>query len=308
MITALHQYITTKYPGKDLLSAVLEVTTSIYQDKFCCFADCGAGVGYSSVRYLDILRSNLRPEHLDKGAVVSYEPLSENIKELERRLNQKNDSRSVVRNVAVSNYSGQAKFTIPNRMRAGSDSWSEGTSAVGYLGSTDNAECIDVTVVRLDDEPYHFNFLKFDLQGGERLALDGLGGRISDAKVLYIEQQLLGGPEAPDFMSLDFLVERGFICFYDEVQFGVNPLISAVPMKLLKDGGVNINNIFMPNGRGLPGIYRGSLSYGMPNSIDQNGRFSDEFIIKLKRAGVPWMATDVLAINKDFFASIASHL
>lgn len=308
MITALYDYITSKYPDKDLLTTVLSITTNIYQDEFSVFADCGAGVGYSTLRYIDILSSNLKPEFIDKAIVVAYEPLPENLKEMGSRLTNK-IPRVIIRNLAVSNFTGHASFTVPKRMTAGSSSWSQGTSAVGYLGKAElNKESISVPVIRLDEEPYLFDFLKFDLQGGERLALDGLGDSVQKAKILYIEQQLLGGPEAPDPMPLDLLVDQGFICFYDEVQFGVNPLVSAVPIKLLENGGVRITQIFMPNGRGLPGIYRGSLSYCAPNSIDQHGRFTDDYIAALKLAGVSWMATDILAIHKDCFSRIISNL
>ena len=190
-------------------------------------------------------------------------------------------------------------------MTGASDLWGQGTSAVGYLESAESTDSLSVPVVRLEDEPYtHFDFLKFDLQGGEKAALLGLGEKAKNAKLMYVEQQLLGAPEAPDSMPLSILSELGFISFYDRVQFGFDTSRGDIPLKLLASGGIDVKSIRMADGRGLPMCLRGELQFNSKLRMSSDGAFDDDYITDLKKAGISWMATDIIAINSEIFPKV----
>ena len=139
--------------------------------------------------YLSILHNNLEVNAYERASIVCYEPLPENCLELSKRISQHHAAKRVtLREMAVSDFNGSSSFSIPKRMIGGASAWSEGASAVGYLGNGMGmaGDSIPVQTVRLEDEPFRFDFIKMDLQGGEKAALAGLGGTLDEVKVLYI--------------------------------------------------------------------------------------------------------------------------
>ena len=298
MLTSLISLVEEKssLPALDfLLSKLIET----FPSDISTFADCGAGIGSSAVKY-----STLLSKH-SPAKVICYEPLPENLLELAGRL--KHLPNIEIRPVAVGKLAGQATFSVPRRMTGPSAIWGPGTSATGYIGERPGLDNITVDVVRLGDEPYpRFDFIKMDLQGGEADALEGLGNKAQHAKMLFVEQQLLGGPEAPEPMSLKILHDLGFVCFYDEIQFGLVSTISEIPIRLFEIGGMKVTKILMPNGRGLPFSGRAVFTAKRSEKLSATGTFEPGFIRELKGAGVPWMATDIIAINRSIMPVFAT--
>ena len=158
-----------------------------------------------------------------------------------------------------------------------------------------------MNVVKMEDEPFsQCDFIKLDLQGGEKAALQGLGEKLGRTKVVYAEHQLLGDQNR---QPQDFLSRNGFICYYDKLQFGIKDA-AEVPVKLLRDGGISISRIKLPDGRGLPLILWGSLEFGGRSRMTSDGTFDSGYIQELKDAGVYYLQTDVVALNKDLHSEI----
>lgn len=277
------------------LNYILPKMIKFYQRDFCRFADCGAGVGHTALTYLEALKKNLLEDALPRACVYAYEPLPENFAELSLRT--KEVPMIQARKTAVSDFHGSASFLVPSRMTGKSQSWGEATSAVGHLSSAGVGDVVNVDVTRLEDEikPY-FDFLKLDLQGGERSALVGAGAQLRGTKLVYAEHQLLARKET---QPLEFLLENGFICFFDALQFGFDKKLQELPIALLKETGVEIDRLRLADTRGFPNIFWGSLSIEKTLRLQPDGTFPDDFINKLREAGFVYLQTDVLAVNVD---------
>ena len=170
MYLSLHPYFSRtirdgRVASGELLPHVLRSFASKFGKGFSIFADCGAGIGDTTLEYGEIIPPG--------GRIFSYEPLPENLRVLEKRLQV--DERFCLRPVAVSDVNGEAHFSVPSRLQSNMGSWTEGTSYNGYLSeSADGSEKIAVPTVRLQDEdPERFDVVKLDLQGGEHKALLG---------------------------------------------------------------------------------------------------------------------------------------
>jgi FkbM family methyltransferase len=275
------------------LDYILPKMVKFYQTGFCRFADCGAGVGHTALGYVKALKDNLSEDALQKASIYAYEPLPENFAELSLRT--KEITQIKARNTAVSNFTGSSSFLVPSRMTGKSQSWGEATSAVGYLSDAVGGETVNVEVVQLENEiETFFDFLKLDLQGGERNALIGVGKRLREVKLVYAEHQLLGRRES---QPLDFLLSNGFVCFFDALQFGFDKKLNEPPLKLLKEAGVEIDRVRLADSRGFPNIFWGTLSMEKSTRLKLDGTFPQDFIDKLRDAGLVYLQTDVLAIN-----------
>lgn len=306
MKTSLLKYIRSRGYSGDCLGYLLPKMIEYYKENFRVIADCGGGIGHTALMYEKFLKDGLAPELYLNSAVFVYEPLPENIGELKIKVASK--PVITVREVAVSDFNGESSFMIPRRMTGSSTSWGAGTSAVGYLGHNSGAETVGVKVVRLaDEEPDYFDFIKLDLQGGERKALIGLGDKLQRAKLIYAEHQLL---YSPDTQPLEFLENAGYICYFDRLQFGFKGNTEEVPISLLKEAGITIERFRMPDNRGMSssGIFWGSIDINSTRHLSANGRLSQEIIDKLRSANAEYIQTDVVAIHRDYYAEIVSLL
>jgi FkbM family methyltransferase len=215
--------------------------TKSFASDFYQFADCGAAVGHTALAYRKIQEENLPPSIKEKAKIYCYEPLPENLKEL--MLNTFYYPEILVRPVAVSNFIGKSSFAIPRRAVGESSHWGHGTSAVGFLGSVETFENIEVPVVRLDSDCQDgFDFVKLDLQGGEKSALQGLGSNIMRAKLIYSEFQLLTRSQDS---TLSFLLDCGFICFFDRLQIGIKADQKDIPLTLLSNLGLVVEQLIL---------------------------------------------------------------
>ena len=110
----------------ELLPHVLRSFVGKFGAGFSIFADCGAGIGETTLEYGEIIPPS--------GRVFTYEPLPENLRVLEERL--QSNERFCLRPVAVSDVNGEAHFSVPTRLQSDMGSWTEGTSYNGYLSES----------------------------------------------------------------------------------------------------------------------------------------------------------------------------
>lgn len=302
MYLMLHQLFDSSSLTKNAIDFILPKLIKVFQKNFSVFADCGAGVGYTSGQYRDFLYQNLHESCISEAQVYCYEPLPENYSVIIKKLG--GDSIFKLRNVAVSNDCSKAKFSVPCRMHGNASDWSEGTSYGGKLDNTvSSGDFIEVPTVRLEDEiDGCFDFIKLDLQGGEYKALVGLGQKISQVKLFQVEFQLLW-----DDMSADYLRQSGFITFFDRLQFGLNTNILEVPFKQLSEIGLVVDRVKVPDGYGIPLIFWGHFSKynGIIDEVTLSLR--SEKRDALKKIGVNYMQTDILSFNASIFPTV-SHL
>lgn len=204
-----------------------------------------------------------------------------------------------MRPYAVSDFCGKASFAIPRRTLDEASHWGKGTSAVGFLGNMNNLESIEVDVTRLDNECEEgFDFIKLDLQGGERKALQGLGDKLTRAKLIYAEHQLLRDPQDG---ALNWLLECGFTCFFDRLQIGVRTNVGEIPISLLIELGIVVDRLLLPDIRGVGEDY---MLFGYfdssSSSLGLSGLLSPAIVNDLMSAGVYYSQTDVIAFRPSY--------
>lgn len=248
MINAMQPLLAKLPPQTSILDLLLPQITKLLQDDFIYWVDGGAGVGTTSAAYAAILDRELHEENKAKSLVACYDPLPENVAVLRERFGDA--PRFLIRDVALSNAAGEAIFSVPSRITsAGAGPWAPGTS---YSGSLKHAaadrEKITVKTVRLADEGIpRFDFVKLDLQGGELDALKGMGDKLKEAKLLYIETQLLHNWDV-----LSFLSENGFFLLFDRLQFGFDSSTKYLPFEALNKCGITIDRMHLPQNSGMP--------------------------------------------------------
>lgn len=273
---------------------------------FCRFADCGAHLGLTTLLYERILSQNLTDDALGYASIRSYEPMPDNLTVLRQATHSK--PLITIRPVAVSEFAGQSQFVIPTRWSGGpvltnnnTLSRSDNSSTEGHLVVDDDPlvasfeSVITVDVVRLEDESVSgFDFVKMDLQGGERAALVGMGHHIHKTKLLYVEHQLLGHP---DKQPLTLLQELGFHCFIDTLQFRFHEHITTIPADLLREGGIAIDCVeIMNDGKNSP-RFQGHMEHGKTCLLQEDGTFPNDYAQALRDSGIHYLQTDILAIN-----------
>lgn len=299
MMNSLLTWLRGRNPGTNALDHVLPRMVARLGPDFAVFADCGAGVGHTGKSYARILNDNLPEADRPKARVFCYEPLPENLPSLHKALDPV--PAAVIRPVAVGDKVTKASFVVPRRIvSTSSHGWTAGTSALGFLGKSGDAETIEVDVVPLRDEPVaRFDFVKLDLQGGERAAIRGLGDKLDQVKLIYAEHQMLGKPE---YGPLSMLQDAGFLCFFDKVQFGVRLATRELPLALLRDIGLTVERIVPPDGSGMSRDYMltGYLD-DAAGALPASGIFPTETIARLKEAGIYYLQTDVLAVNPRIY-------
>lgn len=304
MLNALHPLLAKLPTTSSVLDVVVPRVTRELQDEFVYWVDGGTGVGTSATGYAAILERELHPEHAGLALVICYEPLPENVLVLKQRLGH--DSRYLIRDVAVASQTGTATFTVPSRITAaGAGPWAQGTSFAGSLRhGSPSSESISVQTVRLDEESVpRFDFVKLDLQGAEIDAIQGMGARLQEVKLFYVETQLLH-----DWGVLRLLNEQGFVLLFDRLQFGFRPDLPYVPLELLGACGIAIDRIHLPQESGMPLICWGHFDAGAEMLDPRSFVLKSEISKKLIDGGVTYLQTDALAINVRWLSRIAPCL
>ena len=301
MLAMMHAHLSTGRYGDSLLPFVLSNLVKSLQGDFCRFADCGAGIGWTSQEYAELLGKQLSDDVKARALVACYEPLPENF--VQMRKNLVGDIYTLHQQ-AVSDVAGTAVFYVPVRMGSGNRLWTEGTSYGGTLTTFSSKESISVETVRLQDAyAKPFDFIKLDLQGGEMKALEGVGTMLDEVKLLYVETQLLS-PAA----STDFLNRKGFITFFDGLQFGLVDGAEEVPFSLLESLGIEITRARVPTPDGFPLILWGRFKPNADLFDAETLSFKSEIADKLVSAGVSYMQTDTFAFKPSILQLLTRHL
>jgi len=144
--------------------------------------------------------------------LISYEATPSKIPEIRRKISGLGD-KVIIRNAAVTNFSGEITFYIPNGA-GGSEQDSTGNQKF-WSGNT---HAITVPAVRLDEEiKERIHFLKSDTQGGEFHVLLGAEKIIDNygIDVLHLEFSpnlaVANGENLEEMM--EWLQSKGYVCF-----------------------------------------------------------------------------------------------
>lgn len=294
MILAFHNAFSSDRLTGNAIDFILPKLAKDFSEEFCRFVDGGAGIGGTAMEYSRILAANLDESAFNKARITCYEPLLENYTEMTNRLANIDICR--LRNAAIANTNGTARFCVPRRQTGNSETWGKGTSYDGFLNDTQQYyESIEVNTVRMEDDldgPQ--DFVKLDLQGGELDAIRGLGKLLSETKLLYIEAQLMKDNDA-----CQYLAENGFALFFDKFQFGLMPGATEVPITQLTRLGISIDRMRLSNNSGMPLILWG---YVAKNGRDLFNKYSfvEEVREYLKGSGIQYMQTDAICVNVKY--------
>lgn len=270
---------------------------------FCRIADCGAGVGHTAGHYVAAMRARFQSGMPERARVVCFEPLAENAAIIRERF--RSEPLVEIREEAVSRDAGQAVFSVPGRMTVDQGGgWVPGTSYGGLLGNIGFGEQITVPTVRLDSFP-SFDFVKLDLQGGEPDALLGLGSRLRDVGIFYVEHGLFTPHDA-----IRSLEEQGFTVFFDQLQIGLRATDNqTIRLDEMKKRGLEIHAIYPPT-VGLPLMFWGRFDSSKFCMLSENGALTAEAREAYIQLGIDYIQTDIIAVNpsmmKRFGKFIAS--
>jgi FkbM family methyltransferase len=303
MLTALHRLLKVNPSNTHILDLVLPKLTKELQGDFCHWVDGGSGVGGTSWEYSLVLAAQLADPR--QARVYCYDPLPDNYQAMKTRLGD-NRHPFVLREAALSSDKGEATFVVPSRVGTGAGMWAPGTSWDGYLkrGPT-SASAITVKTVRLQDEDIpRFDFVKLDLQGGELGALQGMGDRLAEAKLLYVETQLLPNAQNP----VPYLKQNGFLPFYDRLQFGVVPGTKFLPLGELKECGIVVDRIHLPQTAGMPFICWGYFDSEKGALDPETSILKQDIADRLVKAGISYIQTDALAVNPAYWGKVEALL
>ncbi len=177
------------------------------------FVDLGAHRGYYT-----LLASKLVGA---KGRVFAFEPAPENFALLARNVKGRSNITLVPK--AVSNKSGTAKFFL-----SPDDSITHSLYEVG-----DNRQCVEVEVTSLDeffkDKDATIDFIKMDIEGAERSAIEGMANIIKKNENLKIvtefwpEYHEISGCSGESFLRK--LAEYGFkLYLIDDDKATIEPI------------------------------------------------------------------------------------
>ena len=236
------------------------------------------------------------------GLVYAFEPFPGN-----HRFFKNQDSRIKLVKAAISDHAGHSRFCIPKVVTEGDD-WGArgfvGYSSLGHIESfgesvrrrlkslyrtrrpnQSRAEYISVETVRIDGilQPENINFVKLDLQGGEFLALQGMGDLLNRTEMLWIEFS--------DQKSVTKkLLQTGFILF------DTNYLCINTSRQQLKE-------------LGLEPVRETVLSTSTPALFAKRVIDVDDYsrwFRNARKSGV--VQTDLLAVNQKFLEQFLSIL
>lgn len=287
-----------------LLDELLPRFFDAFEGEFVHLVDGGAGVGSTSKFYWEAASRLLPSAAKPLISVYSYEPLAENARVLRNMF--AGNRQVIIRESALSDRTGTQTFSVPSRMTGeGGGAWSAGTSFGGSLRpGRSGTETVQVQSVRLDEEEVpRFDFVKLDLQGGELDALRGMGSRLREPKVMYVETQLLH-----DSGVLRHIAEAEFFVTFDRLQLGFKNDLRYLPMRALDEAGVVIDKMHLPSQGGVPLFCWGHFRPGAKVFDPKSFVLEPEISRKLQDAGVSYLQTDALCINLRHWKTIAPLL
>lgn len=307
MFLSLHDRMEKKNSGSAFMDKLLPLLVQAQGREFNRFADCGAGVGNTALSYGMLFDKADCGAARDGAKIHCFEPLPENFLQIERRLS--GCPIFELHQRAVSNETGQAQFCVPSRLaQDAAGHWKTGTSYAGHLGRVDSQETIDVATVRLDQiDGGRFDFVKADLQGGELNALLGLGSKLSDVKVVYVEMQLL----KDNSRLLTLLRDAGFSLYYDQLQFGLTDPGPYVELGAIRNVGLSVTRMRRDIGDGLPLIMWGHFHSLGERIVDSSGALTDSAHAAFRCAKIQYLQTDVIAVHSricDLFTELLADL
>ncbi len=265
--------------------------------------DGGAGVGSFTGRVLGGTTG---------CKVIAYEPLPENAKVLRSRFN--GVSAVDIREAALGDQTTSVSFEVPERRGIPDSLWAPGTSYGGFVSRSGILakakgiakkllrrgvrsrpyEKISVRMVRLDsDLDVCPDFIKLDLQGGEPEALNGLGSRLAQVKIMKIEIEMLSGDARRRCVQL--LNNAGFFLLVEDFQFLV-PHVTDRLRRALTDIGIEIEleDRILPSDPSV--LVKGKWPSGRPLPM-QNIELTKDFADVLSASKASFFAIDLIALN-----------
>jgi FkbM family methyltransferase len=252
-------------------------------------ADCGAGVGCTAKNICDTIRS-----YTDDFVIHCYEPFGPNFQILKNNL--KSD-KFILHQKAVSDKNKISKFKVPNFVEKSFGSWSVGSSYSGSLLrdsiERESPEDLEVCSVRLDNENFSFDFVKLDLQGGEHEAILGLGDKLKDVSLLYVEHDFLQNSNS----KVIKILENDFTLLFDSIQFGFNENKDFVNFFEFENIGINIYSMWTN-----PLFYKAIIDIKCIDHAEKT--IKNEVKELLNKYNVYYFQTDIIAINNKIASSI----
>jgi FkbM family methyltransferase len=145
--------------------------------------DIGSYIGYTSILTSKIVREN--------GHVYSFEPISENLLNLERNIKLNKCKNISIINKAPSNKNGESEFIIQNKGE------NLGMSSMVWGKKKYNTKKQLVKTIRVDDDStlryLSPKTIKIDVEGAEGLVIEGMQNLISRCRpYIYIECTSIG--------------------------------------------------------------------------------------------------------------------
>jgi len=145
--------------------------------------DIGSYIGYTSILTSKIVREN--------GHVYSFEPINENLLNLERNIRLNKCKNISIINKALSNKNGESEFIIQDKGE------NLGMSSMVWGKTKDNTKKQLVKTIRVDDDSklryLSPKTIKIDAEGAEGLVIEGMQNLISRCRPhIYIECTNIG--------------------------------------------------------------------------------------------------------------------
>lgn len=184
--------------------------------------DGGAGMGTTAA---EIAAS------VDAAAIYAYEPFPGNHRFFDGKLPA--NIRLIKK--ALGKATGQMTLAVPSVVKAESK-WGQlgraGYSSAGHLTATEAAgeHDVQVDVVRADEDlpggGKNVGFVKLDLQGGERDAINGMSGFLPDVKLMWVE--FMYGPDHDPREIAVALAAHDFVLFDTQYLFRGAPTAATL--------------------------------------------------------------------------------
>ena len=190
MVHGLYRGIKLNVAIKNQLGIILypnEIQLQNFLEKYLNFGDTAFDIG-SYIGYTSILTSRIVREN---GHVYSFEPINENLLNLERNIKLNKCKNISIINKAPSNKNGESEFIIQDKGE------NLGMSSMVWGKTKDNTKKQLVKTIRVDDDStlryLSPKTIKIDVEGAEGLVIEGMQNLISRCRpYIYIESTNIG--------------------------------------------------------------------------------------------------------------------
>lgn len=189
--------------------------------------DLGANTGIHALLFSKLIGKG--------GHLIAFEPVPDNIEEITHNLKINNFENCKIEKIAVSNYEGETVFNLGVNHKTGS-----------LMGNDhENGRTINVQVSTLDKYCESKNikpdFIKIDIEGGEKEALAGFNGFVSQSyPIIYVESHTLENELAIG----KFLSQHNYVVY--RIKKDCKSDIGIKHLQLVKEG----EGLFPDNKRG----------------------------------------------------------